>query len=208
MTPARAQPPTEPVGRRRSAARRLTLSPIGFDVALALSQSPAGLRLAELAHVIGSPVSSVQTALRSLLASALVERLPGDPPRYVLSAKHPASNELASLATVLPEPERALAIMVRANQAVSYAGVDASGFIVAVDHRLTAAVEALDRHLHLVATARPEAPNVLRMDEDELRRMVRVALELRARVRDAVALRGTIGAVGLSAPPEPVRLAT
>ena len=30
--------------------RRLTLSPIGFDIILALSQAPGGLRLAELAH--------------------------------------------------------------------------------------------------------------------------------------------------------------
>lgn len=207
MTSARARPPTEPVGRRGSGARRITLSPIGFDVALALSQSPPGLRLAELAHVIGSPVSSVQTALRGLLAGGLVERLDTDPPRYVLAASHPARNELASLATVLPEPERALAILVRANQAVSYAGVDASGFIVAVDQRKTTAVEALDRHLDLVAAARPGAPAVLRMNEDELRRMVRVALELRARIRDAVALRGTVGAVGLSVS-DPVRIAT
>lgn len=191
MSDDRPDPPgvTPRKGASRS-ARRLTISPIGFDLVLALSQAPGGLRLAELAHTIGSPVSSVQTALRVLLANGLVVRLAEDPPRYVLSKEHPATSELSSLATVLPEPERAIGILVRANPAIAFAGVDGAGFIVAVDEA-HAAVAALDHHLSLVAAARPTTPNVLRMNAAEFGRMLRVSIGVRARVRDAIVLRGS-----------------
>lgn len=191
MSADRPEPPG--VTSRKGAsgsARRLTISPIGFDLVLALSQAPSGLRLAELAHTIGSPVSSVQTALRVLLANGLAIRLADDPPRYVLSTEHPAATELASLATVLPEPERALGILFRASPAITFAGIDGVGFIVAVDesHPATA---ALDRHLGLVSAARPATPNVLRMSTPEFGRMLRVSIGVRARVRDAIVLRGS-----------------
>jgi hypothetical protein len=172
-------------------ARRLTISPIGFDIVLALSQAQGGLRLAEIAHTIGSPVSSVQTALRVLVANRLVGRVEGEPPRYRLLDDHPAATELASLATVLPEPERALSILFRANPAVSFAGVDAAGFIIAVDDSDGVGSASLDRHLTLVGAARPSTPNVLRMSSAEFRRMLRVSIGVRARVRDALVLRGS-----------------
>lgn len=170
--------------------RRLTLSPIGFDIVLALSQAPGGLRLAEIGHVTGSPPSSVQTALRILLANRLVDRIDGELPRYRLSPTHPARTELAALASVLPEPERALGIVLRANPAVTWAGADAAGFVVGVDESMTDEVAALDRQLGLVRGARPDTPVVLRMSDEELRRLLRVSLDLRVRVRDAVVLRG------------------
>jgi hypothetical protein len=189
---ARPGPPDQPEGRGDfGSGRRLSISPIGFDCVLALSQAGGGLRLAELAHTIGSPVSSVQTALRILLANGLVVRIEDDPPRYLLSRTHPAANELAALATVLPEPERAMGILLRANPAVAYAGVDGAGFIVALDDANAAATAALDRHLGLVAGARPSTPSVLRMSAAEFRRMLRVSIGVRARVRDAIALRGS-----------------
>ena len=171
--------------------RRLTLSPIGFDIVLALSQAPDGLRLADIGRIIGSPVSSVQTALRILIANRLVERAHVDPPRYGLSAEHPAREELASLATVLPEPAHAIGIILRANPTVRYAAVDGQGFLVA-ERRDTdrAAVEALDRHLALVAEARSDAPALMRMTDDELGRLAKVAMGLRARVRQALTIKG------------------
>ena len=191
MSDVRPEPPgVTPRKGASGSARRLTISPIGFDLVLALSQAPTGLRLAELAHTIGSPVSSVQTALRVLLANGLVLRLAEDPPRYVLSTDHPAAAELASLATVLPEPERALGIIVRANPSITFAGVDGAGFIVAVDES-NAAMLLLNRHLALVAAARPSTPNVLRMSAAEFGRMLRVSIGVRARVRDAIVLRGS-----------------
>jgi hypothetical protein len=171
--------------------RRLTLSPIGFDIVLALSQAPDGLRLADIGRIIGSPVSSVQTALRILIANHLVDRAEADPPRYGLSVEHPAREELASLATVLPEPAHAIGIILRANPAVRYAAVDSIGFLVAEGRDSDrAAVDALNRHLALVADARSDAPTLMRMTDEELGRLARVAMGLRKRVRQALTIKG------------------
>jgi IclR-like helix-turn-helix domain-containing protein len=178
----------------RSSGRRLTLSPIGFDIVLALSQTPDGLRLADLAHIIGSPVSSVQTALRVLISNKLVNRASSDPPHYALASEHPARDELASLATVLPDPAHAIGVILRANPSVRYAAVDQMGFLVAERPEESAAAEALDRHLGLVAGARPEAPALVRMTEDEFGRLARVALGLRARARSALTIKGRLPA--------------
>lgn len=178
-----------------STERRLTLSPIGFDIVLALSQAPEGLRLADLAHIIGSPVSSVQTALRILISNKLVHRPTLDPPHYALAADHPAREELASLATVLPEPAHAIGVILRANPSVRYAAVDSLGFLVAERPEGDAAAsEALQRHLSLVANARPEAPALMRMSEDEFGRLARVAIGLRERARRALTIKGRLPA--------------
>ncbi|HKG56101.1 MAG TPA: helix-turn-helix domain-containing protein [Candidatus Limnocylindrales bacterium] len=177
-----------------SSGRRLTLSPIGFDIVLALSQAPVGLRLADLAHIIGSPVSSVQTALRILISNKLVERVSSDPPHYALAKDHPARDELASLATVLPDAAHAIGVILRANPSVRYAAVDSYGFLVAERPGDRGAGEALDHHLGLVAGARPEAPSLVRMSEDEFGRIARVALGLRARARAALTIKGRLPA--------------
>ncbi len=174
-----------------SSGRRLNLSPIGFDIVLSLSQTPDGLRLADLAHVMGSPVSSVQTALRVLVANHLVYREEVDPPLYRLTPDHPARDELASLATVLPEPAHAIGVILRANPVVTYAAVDGMGFIVAErDGAATATREALDRHLGLVAGSRSETPAVMRASEAELDRLMRVAVGLKSRATRALTIKG------------------
>jgi hypothetical protein len=174
-----------------ASGRRLTLSPIGFDVVLALSQTPDGMRLAEIAHVIGSPMSSTQTALRILVANDIARRVGHDPPRYRLAADHPARTELTSLAAVLPDAPHAIGIVLRANPAVSYAAVDASGFLASQKPAASPpAVEALDRQLGLIAGARPNTPDVIRISDDEFERHVRVAVGLRSRARRAVTIKG------------------
>jgi hypothetical protein len=174
-----------------ASGRRLTLSPIGFDIVLALTQAPHGLRLVDIGRIIGSPVSSVQTALRVLMANRLVERADADPPRYTLAAEHPAREELASLATVLPDPAHAIGIILRANPAVCFAAVDSLGFVVGECRNPDdAAVAALDRHLDLVTSARADAPSMTRMTDDELGRLTRVAVGLRHRIRQALTIKG------------------
>jgi hypothetical protein len=171
--------------------RRLTLSPIGFDIVLALSQASEGMRLADLAHVIGSPMSSTQTALRILVANDIVRRVGQEPPRYRLATDHPARSELAALAAVLPDAPHAIGIVLRANPAVAYAAVDAAGFLVSEKHRSPrSAAETLDQTLALVAGARADAPQVLRISDDEFARHVRVAVGLRTRARRAVTIKG------------------
>lgn len=172
--------------------RRLTLSPIGFDIVLALSQAPGGLRLADIAHVIGSPVSSVQTALRILVANQIVRREALEPPRYRLAPDHPAREELVSLATVLPEPAHAIGVILRASPVVTFAAVDAIGFLGVTQDRPAdeAAAAALDRGLTAIAASRPETPTVMRMTESELERLVRVAVGLGDRIGKALPLKG------------------
>ncbi|HEY7589785.1 MAG TPA: helix-turn-helix domain-containing protein [Candidatus Limnocylindrales bacterium] len=179
-----------------TSGRRLNLSPIGFDIVLALSQAPDGLRLADLAHVMGSPVSSVQTALRGLISNQLVRREEVDPPRYLLAPDHPARDELASLATVLPEPAHAIGILLRANPVVAWAAVDSLGFVAATrEPPATAPQEALDRHLGLVAGSRDETPIVMRLPEPEMDRVLRVGIGLRARLAKALTIKGRLPAV-------------
>lgn len=172
--------------------RRLTLSPIGFDIVLALSQAPEGLRLADIAHVIGSPTSSAQTALRILVANDIAQRLAKDPPRYRLAPGHPARAELISLAAVLPEAPHAIGVILRANPAVAYAAVDADGFLATLrTDAATDAIELLDRQLEMIGGARIDTPEVVRTPEDEFARHLRVAVGLRARARRAVTIKGT-----------------
>jgi hypothetical protein len=172
---------------------RLTLSPIGLDIVLAASQVPHGIRLTDLATVIGSPVSSVQAALRILIANGLIRRQAGASPRYGLAARHPACEQLAALATVLPEPEHAIAIILRANPCVAFAAADAGGFIVAVDGEPDAETTTrLDRHLGLVQETRERIPTIVRIPADEFGRLIAVDLELRRRVDGCVILKGGV----------------
>ncbi len=174
-----------------SAGRRLTLSPIGFDVILALSQAPSGFRLAELAQVIGSPVSSVQTALRVLVSNGIVRREGDDPPRYVLTSDHPANAPLVSTATLIGDAAHAIGVLLRASPAVAWAGVDGAGFLVGLAADPPAdALPLLVRQLDAVTQHRPEAPAVERLPYAELDRLARVALELRSRIRRAVTIKG------------------
>ncbi len=114
-------------GEDAAPARRLTLTPISFDIVVALGQLSDGLRLSPLAQAIGSPVSSVQAALRILVATRLAERVEAAPPYYRLNTANPAYQHLLGLAMVQPEPAHVAAILLRANPAVVFAAVDAGG---------------------------------------------------------------------------------
>ncbi|HEY0444150.1 MAG TPA: hypothetical protein VGC90_08010, partial [Candidatus Limnocylindrales bacterium] len=78
-----------------------------------------------------------------------------------------------------------------ANPSVGYAAVDSIGFLVAERPDTdAAATDALEHHLRLVADARPEAPALMRMSEDEFGRLARVAMGLRERARTALTIKG------------------
>src|SRR5919112_5097091 len=116
-------------GDDSGSARRLTLTPISFDIVVALGQAPEGMRLSPLAQAIGSPISSVQAALRILVATRLAERIEAAPPHYQLNRSNPAYGHLLGLATVQPDPSHVAAILLRANPSVTFAAVDAGGFV-------------------------------------------------------------------------------
>jgi hypothetical protein len=174
-----------------ASGRRLTLTPISFDVVLALSQVPDGMRLSALSAAIGSPVSSVQAALRILTANGLADRVDGTIPRYLLDAAHPAYRELVALATVLPDPAHAIGIALRASEDVVFAAVDRAGFLASVRDEATADDRSrLAACLERIAAARPGTPPVDLIGMAEFRRLATVSLGLRARLRSTIMLKG------------------
>jgi len=186
VTPRPIRPIPEPIGRR------LALTPIGLDIVAALAHDPAGLRLTPLAAAIGTPVSSVQAALRILMANGLVLRDAAAPPNYAL-ADHPAREALIHLAVVLPEPIHALGLVLRASRAVMLATVDRDGFHVGLDPEAPkAARERLATSLAAISDARGDAPPVHVRDFPDLMRMASVAIGLRARLASGVPLKGKV----------------
>lgn len=186
---------TDPGGRRsipEPLGRRLTLTPIGFDVVAALAHDPHGMRLTPLAVAIDSPVSSVQAALRILLANDLVARDRQTPPLYAL-APHPARDALIQLSLLLPEAAHVLGVILRASGAVAVAAVDRDGFVAGRESASEDDVRRrLDDSLATIARARPEAPPVQVADLEEWQRLASVSIGTRARIESAVVLKGTI----------------
>ena len=184
MTARPARPIPEPVGRR------LALTPIGLDVVAALAHDPDGLRLTPLAAAIGSPVSSIQAALRILMANELVVRDTGQPPLYALAA-HPAREALIDLAVLLPEAVHSLGLILRSSRAVVLAIVDREGFHAGLDPAApTAARERLMTSLAAIADGRADAPTVHVSELAELMRMASISVGFRARLVSAVPLKG------------------
>lgn len=176
----------EPLGRR------LALTPIGLDVVAALAHDPHGMRLTPLAVAIGSPVSSVQAALRILLANGLVVRDRQTPPLYALSP-HPARDALVQLALLLPEAAHVLGVVLRASGAVAVAVVDRDGFAAGLEPDADEVLLGrLEDSLALIAGARPDAPPVQVSDLGEWQRLASVSVGTHARLRSAVVLKGTI----------------
>ena len=181
----------EPVGRR------LTLTPAGLDVVVALAHDPGGMRLSPLAHVIDAPVSSVQAVLRSLIASGLVERDGRTPPAYAL-ADHPARDALVRLALVLPEAVHVLSVVLRASPAIGYAAVDRDGFIATLQPSGSDdAVARLRATLADISAARTDMPPVGLSLAADLERLIAVSVGSRARLAAAITLKGR--------PPSPER---
>lgn len=187
---------TDPVSRRtipEPLGRRLALTPIGLDVIAALGHDPSGLRLTPLAHAIGSPVSSVQAALRILLANGLVTSDRGAPPQYALSS-HPAGEALLEVALLLPEPAHVLAVVIRASAAVAFAVVDRDGFMVGLEPSSSDVARArIVRSAATITGARSDAPPVQIAQLDDLSRLAAVSVGSRARIASAIVLKGQIG---------------
>lgn len=176
--------------------RRLALTPIGLDVITALAHEPAGLRLTPLAQIIGSPVSSVQAALRILLANRLVRRDGDQPPAYRL-ADHPARASLIDVSLLLPEPAHAIGLLLRASGAVRYAVVDRDGFVAGLEEVLGGpAHDRLVRSIATISTSRTDAPPVQMASVDELIRLTAVSVGSRARLASAIPLKGRLPARG------------
>ncbi len=188
-------------GVPRRGGRPPGLSPLAIEVALALGQERSGLRLAELAAGIGAPVSSVQTALRSLIETGIVERIERQPPGYRLVDDHPATADLVNLASRLTPPDLALAIVLRSCRSVTWAARDGLGVVVALDPAADPDDRArfLETIEHLRADPRL-ASSITIFEADELARLLRVDLALRARLAAAEPLRGRLSRLRLVGP--------
>lgn len=165
---------------------RLALASHLFDIVLVLSQRPGGARLAEISAVLDLAPSSVQSGLRTLTVNGLVVR--GARATYSL-APHPAIDALVAFAARRADPGEATLVVLRSNEGVVFACRDEGGFVVAermADDRSRA---ALDRVLGTIAADRSDAPPVLRFADDQLRRLLRSALGLRARVGQATVVK-------------------
>lgn len=170
----------------------LRLSALGFDVVLALGSNPDGLRLAEIASAIVSPVSSVQRVLGTLAGNGLVSRNEGQLRIHRLAPEHPAREELLRLAAVLPEPAHAIGIVLRANPSVRFASYDGLGFVAAIDDGREAAVGVLDEQLDAIANARPSTPPILRIPAQDLARLTDVMPGLRLRLTTGLLVKGNL----------------
>ncbi len=168
-------------------------SPIALDLALALSQRPAGARLAELAQAAAVPLSTAQTAIGVLLVDEIVERTGAGRPRYHLRPEHAALPAVVELAARYPEPRHAIDVLLRANPSVEFAGRDKDGYIIvesvlAEPRELVALANLLER----VREGRTRAPAVTRYRHDDLVDLLRDDEGPRVRARTARIIKGTI----------------
>ena len=167
----------------------LTLSALSLGLAVALAQRPDGSRAAELTRIAEAPHTSVQNSLRHLVAHGFVRQ---SGPLFWLIADHPAASDLVNLGLRIPSPEAAIALVLRANDAVDFAFVDEIGFVVGerrADH--PAAWLALDRSLTTIRRDR-DRPRIVRFETVELARILRSAMGLRARLARGEPLKGLL----------------
>ena len=147
---------------------RLISSGLAVEAVVALEQRPGGMRLSDLAAVLGVAVSSAQRALELLTTDSYVER----PQRGVYRRRvdHPATEALATLARRVVAPSRAIELMMRASEAVEFAGEDRKGYLFVPSIFATPSDEArLERALSHVIEDRSDAPSVAKVIRVEAR---------------------------------------
>ena len=169
---------------------KLIASPIAVDLLLALTQRREGARLAELAHAVGAPLTSVQRAIRVLVADGVVERHGRTRPVYGLRAGHPALTVLTDLAYLASPAERAFRVVLRACHAVEFAARDDDGYIV-VEHPLADPRDALALDDALLRLERVgKRVHVVRLGHHEAIGRARDDTALRSRLARAAILKG------------------
>ena len=104
-----------------------------IEALAAIEQRAEGLRLVEVAEAVGSPVSSAQVALRTLLGDGLVSAGPARPPVYSIG---PGQGEdvakILDVAARRATGERLVAAALRANRAIEFAARDVAGLLLVV----------------------------------------------------------------------------
>lgn len=171
--------------------RRINLSGTGLEIVLALSQS-SGARASELAAILQLPLTTVDAAVRVLVNLGVLER-DARRRRYTLRTQHAALAELVALAERMPAAERAMDIVLRASDAVGFAGRDGEGYIVVFEPTAGMQREALEGALERIGTGRDPALHVIRFGAAEFDRLLRVVPSLRARAVASNHVKGHLG---------------
>ncbi|MHB1474479.1 MAG: nucleotidyltransferase family protein [Dermatophilaceae bacterium] len=104
-------------------------SALGIRVLTALGQAPGGLRLSAIADAVEAPLTSVDAAVRRLVAAGLVERAADR--RYLLGE----ATEVDLLLRLGYGTREGAAAGLRANRLVLYAGRDETGWLLAIRGR-------------------------------------------------------------------------
>lgn len=104
-------------------------TPLGIRVLVALDQVPSGLRLSALASSLHAPLTTVDAAVRKMVAAGLVETTAE---RAYFIRETPQTALLLGLGLSTDE---GIAAAVLANPLVRYAGHDAAGWLVAARAR-------------------------------------------------------------------------
>jgi predicted nucleotidyltransferase len=177
----------------------LVSSASALDLVLALTQRREGARLAELAAASGRSLSTAQTAMRLLLADAIVLREGGYRPQYQLRAAHQAHDAIVGLAARYAAAPHSLDIVLRANPAIEFAARDKDGYIV-VEHPLADPrdLATLEHVSGLIGVGR-DIPHLTRYTHHDLVDRLREDVGPRRRAEAATRVKGSL-ARSFSAP--------
>ena len=172
---------------------RLIASHHALEAVLALDQRPEGLRLTDVAAVLGVGPSSAQRALELLVSDGLVSRVGTAGRLYRLELEHPAAEALVALAGRGLPVETAIDLVCRASRAVEFAGRDADGSLLVTRRLADPAEEArLERALAAIDADRADARPIARHGHDEIRDLLLSDRRPRDRAMKMTVVRGSV----------------
>lgn len=169
---------------------RLIGSRHALEAVIGLDQRPEGLRLADVAAILGTGPSSAQRALELLVSDRLVARVGR---LYLLEGGHPAARALVALASRGLPIETAVELVCRANPAVEFAGRDEDGYLLVIRRLAEPADEArLGRALAEINSDRADASPITRYAHDEVRDLPLDDRRPRERAKEMTVVRGSV----------------
>jgi len=172
---------------------RLIASRHALEAVLALDQRPEGLRLTDVAAILGVGPSSAQRALELLVSDGLVSRAGTGGRLYRLELEHPAAEALVALAGRGLPVETAIDLVCLANPAVEFAGRDAEGYLLVTRRLADPAEEArLERALAAIDADRADARPIARHGHDEIRELLLSDRRPRDRAMRMTVVRGSV----------------
>lgn len=162
-------------------------SRLALRIALALTQSATGSRMAELARDLRAPYSSVEKAVGVLETDGIVERRE----HHYLLAPILRSDAVVRMALAFLDPTDLLAATARSNPAVEFCGYDRDGSVIVMRRFADPADEAaLARILDMLREDR--AIDIEVVDKARLRDRPAVESATRQRARQMQVITGSV----------------